>query len=613
MKNTEARSILGLEPGDDPRSYLSAFEETIQYKRQLVENAPSPELEFRYEQELLEYEAAVKVVAGHRKMRPHTDFLVVLMLIGALSACGWWGYNWYQRQWNIEAKNQERIAYLSSVGRAAVAKRKWSQAEEAYRAILTIAPDSAVAAEGVESIRRGKLEERSQQLYYSLGESQAALEAGRWDEAEELARSVLATDPDNTAAKRKLEIIAEGKHKQVVSLKMIAITEAVEAGKIPEARKAMEELRKLDPQNANLLGYAKRIDQANAALRERKAKAAALLEAARKLDTGEFSARAMALLAEARKLDPGNPEIAKLHSKMSAYTRALNVPADFPTIASALAAARPRDLIRVAPGVYKEALVIDRPVRLEGSADGKTIIRLPAGEAPLVTVKPGAKGTLISGLTLEHRGFDHSEDRFSGVTVLARGVTLAACSVAHSAGHGIAVLDGGMATVTGCEISACGWDGISVYGQGSHAAVRDTASHGNIQHGLAFWNGGSGSAGKCTMTKNGLCGVLAMGKGAKVDVTGTVCSRNREAGILVSDGVIATLNANRCEDNLLSGIVVRGVGTTADITNNLTKGNHEAGILTHRGTAIGKFENNTSSGNTNRQVWRDADLGGAVK
>ncbi|BDS05292.1 hypothetical protein NT6N_03320 [Oceaniferula spumae] len=608
MKNTEARKILGLDPSDDPRSYLSAFDETKAYKRELVENAPSPELKFRYQQELLEYEAAVKVVAGHKRIRPNTDFIVVLMLIGALSACGWWGYNWYQRQWNIDAQQKQRSAFLASVGRTAVSKRKWDQAEEAYKDMLRIDPNSKIAAEGIESIRRGKLEERSQQLYYSLGESQAALEAGRWDEAEQLANSVLEIDPENSAAKRKLEIISEGKHKQAVSLKMMAVTDALDAGKISDARKALVDLREIDPKNANLLGLAKRIDEANAEIRAQKTKAAALLAAAQKLDTGEFSARAMALLAEARKLDPTNTEIAELHSKMSAYTRAITVPGDYPTISEALEAARPRDLIRISAGTYKESLIIDQPVRLQGTGDGKTIIELPSTEASLITINPEAKGTFISGINLNHKGFDHSTDRFSGITILAQEVTIAACNVHHSAGHGIAVLDGGKATITGCEISACGWDGISVYGAGSHAVIRDTHSHGNIQHGLGFWKGGSGSVSKCRMVENGLCGVLAMGAGAKVSVISTVCSDNREAGILISDGVIATLTANRCEENLLSGIVLRSATTTADVTKNVTNNNHEAGILSHRGVKIGKFEENKAQGNTSHQIWRDANL-----
>ncbi|MBK1855769.1 right-handed parallel beta-helix repeat-containing protein [Verrucomicrobiaceae bacterium 5K15] len=608
MKNTDARKILGLDPGDDPRSFIPTFEETVAYKKDLMENAPSPELRYRYEQELLEYTAAVKVVAGRKRLRPNTDFVVVLMLIGALSACGWWGYNWYQRQWNIDAELKQRTTYLSSLGRAAVSKRKWSEAESAYKEILTLEPGSSVAVEGMESIRLGKLEERNQQLFYSLGESQAALEAERWDEAERLALSVLKIDPENTTAKTKLELIAAGRHEHDVALKMEAVTAAVDAGKMAEARQAIAELRKIDPKNQQLPDFVRKVDRVSATIRANQAKALSLMEKAKKLDTGEFNAEAMAYLVEARKLDPSNSEISNLHSKMSAYTRAIKVPGDYATIAAALEGARPRDLIRISPGTYKESLEIHQPVRLEGSADGKTILQMPADQASLITIHPTAKGSLISGLTLVHEGFDHGGDRFSGITVMAQDVTLAACSVTHSAGHGIAVFDGAKATITSCEISECGWDGISVYGQDSQVTLRNTQSTNNIQHGLAFWQGGGGVVSKCKMTQNGLCGILAMSPAVQVTIAGSICSKNREAGILISDGAKALVQANRCDGNLLSGIVVRGEKTSADVTNNVAMGNQESGILTHLGVTIGKFEKNDARSNGSRQIWRDASL-----
>lgn len=608
MKNTEARNILGLDPEDDPRSYLPDFEETRQYKQELVDNAPNDQIRFRYEQELLEYEAAVKVVAGRRKMRPNTDFLVVLMLIGALCTCAWWGYNWYQRQWNIEAQNQQQITFLNGVGRTAISNRKWAEAEQAYKEVREIDTNSRVAIEGMESIKRGKLEERSQQLYYALGESQAALEAGRWEEAERLARSVLEADPENTAAQRKLEIIKEGRLKQVVSLKMITITDAITAGKIPEARQAMAELRKIDPRNPNLLGYAKSIDQAAAVIRERKAQAVTLLENARKLDNGEFSSEAMALLAEALKLDPENTAIAELHSKMSHYTRAINVPVDYPTINQAIEAARPRDLIRIAPGIYRESLNIKKTLRLQGSPDGKTILEIPAAEASLITINLEAKSTLISGFTLKHKGFDHREERFSGITIMAKEVSIVACNIENAGGHGIAVTHGGTATITGCNVSGSGWDGISIYGQDTQVAIRDTKSLSNLQHGLGIWGGGSGTVEKSNMSKNGFCGILSMGAGARITISQTICSHNREAGILISHAASATVNANRCDKNLLSGIVARSEGTAVTITNNVTTNNQEAGILTYTGVQVGKFENNKSNGNTSKQILRDVNL-----
>lgn len=608
MKNTEARKILGLDPDDDPRAFLPAFEETRQFKQELVNNAPSEEIKFRYQQELLEYEAAVKVVAGKQKVRPHTDFIIVLLLIAAFSAVGWWGYQWYQQQWNAHTQAEVQIAQLQSDGRIAVVGRKWQLAEEAYQKIEQLDPGSPIAAAGMEAIKRGKQEEHSQQLFYTLGESQAALEAGRWDEAEKLARKVLESNPDNAAAQRKIEMISEGRRKQEIAVKMLAITEALDKNDLPVARKALAVLRESDPQNPNIAGFVERINKEREKIQKRENKALALYAQAQKLDTGEYSPEAMTLLDEARRLYPTNSEILALHKKMGAYTRAIRVPVDYPTISKALESARPRDLIRIAPGTYKESIVLTKPVRLEGAAGGKTIIELPGKEASLVTINPAAAGASLTGLVLRHKGFDHGKDRYSAITVMAADVAIRACEIHHAAGHGIAVVDGAKVEISGCKITLCGWDGISVYGKNSHAEIKDSTCEGNLQHGTSFWLGGSGSIANSSMLKNSLCGIVAMSKGTQVNITSCTSSRNREAGILISDSVHATLASNKCEKNLLSGIVARGVGTQVNLMGNVTKGNHEAGMLTHKGVQVGKFENNTSSGNTSRQIWRDADL-----
>ncbi|MCP5536155.1 MAG: right-handed parallel beta-helix repeat-containing protein [Akkermansiaceae bacterium] len=608
MKNTEARKILGLDPDDDPRAFLPAFEETREYKQELVNNAPSAAIKFRYQQELLEYEAAVKVVAGKQKIRAHTDFIVVLLLIAAFSAVGWWGYQWYQQQWNTHAQVEVKLAQLQSDGRIAVMGRKWPEAERIYQEIKQLDPGSPVAAAGFEAIKKGRQEEKSQQLFYTLGESQAALEAGRWDEAEKLARSVLEQSPGNETAQRKIEIIREGRRKQEISLKLMAITDAIDAGNLSEARVALAALRESDPENPNLSGFSNRIDAEAKEIRMRHDQAAELYQQALKLDNGEFSPKAMALLEDARRLHPESREILALHQKMGNYTRAINVPVDYPTISQAIEAARPRDFIRVAPGVYKESLTIDKPIRLEGSADGKTIIQLPAKEDGLLTITADADGSHVSGFDFKHTGFDHGLDRYSGITVEADQVTISSCNVEHSAGHGIAVIDGAKVKITGCKVTLCGWDGISVYGQNSTAEVKDTLCRENLQQGVGFWMGGSGSVTNSRLLKNGLCGIVAMSKGTQVRLTSNTCSGNREAGILISDAVAADLASNLCEKNLLSGIVVRSDGTTVSLVNNVTKGNHEAGILTHLGVKVLKFENNRASGNVSQQIWRDANL-----
>lgn len=608
MKNKEAREILGLDLGDNPSAFLSDFNETLEYKKSLVESAPSEELRFRYKQELLEYEAALMVVVGERGQRLHTDFIVVLLLIAALSTVAWWGYQWYSKKWYIDMRMESKVVELRAEGLAAVTARKWNLAEAAYRKIDELSPGSKDAVKGREMIKRGKREERKQQISYTLGQSQAALEAGQWDEAERLAKSVFDLAPENEAAQRKLLIIIRERKRQEVSLMMDTLADALESEEIEAAKNTMATLKKRDPSNADIAKLEDAIQSLAEEIKLRYERAEMLYKQATELDTGEYSPQAMIFLEEARRLNPKEAKITNLYKKMGAYSRALHVPGDYITIPEAIAAARPRDIIRVAPGKYTVPVYIDRPIKLTGSIEGGTIIELPAKEAAMITVTPTAIGTEISGLELRHVGFDHSKDRFSGITIQAKNVSVSSCKIENTAGHGIAVLDGAQVQIENCKIKGGGWDGISVYGENSSAEIEDTWCQNNIQHGIGFWQGGSGRVINARATKNGLCGIVAMGKGVDVSLSSNICSENREAGILLCQGVSAKLMANTCEKNLLSGIVARGAETEVAMTENVTNGNHQAGIVTQQGVIINEFTSNSANDNISRQIWRDAEL-----
>ncbi len=607
MNNKEAREILGLDPGDNPSAFLSDFNETLEYKKSLVETAPSEELKFRYKQELLEYEAALMVM-GDRGRRVHTDFVVVLLLIAALSTVGWWGYQWYHKQWYIDMRVESKITELRAEGLAAVTARKWNLAEAAYRKMDELSPGSGDALKGREMIEQGKREERNQQISYTLGQSQAALEAGQWDEAEKLAKSVFDLAPESEAAQRKLLIIIRERKRQEIALMMETLADALENEEIEAAKNAMATLKKRDPSNAEIAKLEESIQTLAEEIKLRYERAEVLYQQAVELDTGEYSPQAMLFLEEAGRLNPKEAKITALYKKMGAYSRALHVPGDYITIPEAIAAARPRDIIRVAPGKYTVPVYIDRPIKLTGSIEGGTIIELPAKEAAMITVTPTAIGTEISGIELRHVGFDHGKDRFSGITIQAKNVKISSCKIENTAGHGIAVLDGAQAKISNCKIKGGGWDGISVYGENSNAEIVDTWCQNNIQHGIGFWQGGSGSVINARATKNGLCGIVAMGKGANVSLSSNVSSENREAGILLSEGVSAKLMANTCEKNLLSGIVARGAQTQVTMTENITNANRQAGIVTQQGVIINEFTSNSANDNVSRQIWRDAKL-----
>ncbi|MCY3834394.1 MAG: right-handed parallel beta-helix repeat-containing protein [Chloroflexi bacterium] len=75
----------------------------------------------------------------------------------------------------------------------------------------------------------------------------------------------------------------------------------------------------------------------------------------------------------------------------------IRVPADYPTISEALAAAPDGAIIEIAGGTYNESLVIDRPVSLR-RAGGEVLIA-PSADEPVIAVMDTAS-VAIQGLTI---------------------------------------------------------------------------------------------------------------------------------------------------------------------------------------------------------------------
>ena len=88
--------------------------------------------------------------------------------------------------------------------------------------------------------------------------------------------------------------------------------------------------------------------------------------------------------------------------------------ADFPFIGPAIAAASAGDTIRVSAGVYREDLVVDKPLTIRG--DGHPLL-VGTGVGTVVTV--AAPGCELSGLVIEGSGTGQTNEMDAGVTVLS--------------------------------------------------------------------------------------------------------------------------------------------------------------------------------------------------
>lgn len=606
MTYAEAVRVLGFRKGDVVSPHLPAFRQAERKLAELIEQAGTEELRTSYRQELARLNEALRVVETERSQHPGTRrtwarvlFVLSLVVIGTLIAAGWKLNDWAleERRARLEAQVQQLLA----TGEIAVEKRRWPEAEEVYNEVLRLIPGSPRARDGLQAIADGKEEERRQQIGFLAGTAQAAIEARSWGSAEETVAEIAKLDPGNERIPEFRRLIEEGRFNDRVLTIREAAEEAIRDEKWEELIAHARELAALDPQHTDLPRLRKLSDDGLRLMEERRIEARQLYQRALAMDTGEYSEEALDLLRDALRLSR-EPEYEALYEKISSRARTLRVPDDYKSIAAALADAREQDKVRIGEGTYEEHLVIERGVDLEGAGPEKTIIESPADKASVILVKAGAKQVRIAGLTTRMVGISLDEERFPVVAVDGGEVQLEDVWVENGSGHGIAVLNGGRATMQSVRVNKSGWDGLAVHGAGSRATVNEGRFDQNLHHGVDAWDGGGVTVRKSRFLKNGLAGVVLMSPNVLSRVETSVSEGNRELGILVANRSAAELVANEVMENLLGGIVVKDPQTRVEIANNTVTGNQKAGIMIDRNASLLRFENNKSSGNEGVQV-----------
>ncbi|WP_406397262.1 right-handed parallel beta-helix repeat-containing protein [Streptomyces uncialis] len=177
------------------------------------------------------------------------------------------------------------------------------------------------------------------------------------------------------------------------------------------------------------------------------------------------------------------------HSGTSRWRRRTG---EYPSLAAALEAAGDGDVLTVAPGTYRENLVIQRAVTLRGPEGSAGSVRIaPVDGVPLTVRAPAAvQDLLLEGqdsaspaLLVEDSAPELSDLRIvtrSAVGIEVRGgarPTVRRCTVDNPAGIGIAVLDGGGGVFEECEVVAAGQSGIAVRDGGRPRLERCRVHH----------------------------------------------------------------------------------------------------------------------------------------
>ncbi|MET7700659.1 MULTISPECIES: right-handed parallel beta-helix repeat-containing protein [unclassified Streptomyces] len=178
---------------------------------------------------------------------------------------------------------------------------------------------------------------------------------------------------------------------------------------------------------------------------------------------------------------------------------------EYASLAAALEAAADGDVLTVAPGTYRENLVVQRAVTLRGPEGSPGSVRIAPVDGVPLTVRASAvvqdlhvegQDSAAPALLVEDGIPELLDVRIvtrSSAGIEVRGgarPTVRRCTVDNPAGIGIAVLDGGGGVFEECEIVSAGQAGVSVRG-GAHPRLERCRVHHASGAGLSATGEGS--------------------------------------------------------------------------------------------------------------------------
>lgn len=629
MTPEEASRILCIAPDEDPRANLADFKAARERIAEMVRNAPNDQVARRYQDELVMFDQALAAVLGNHeapdaaatetpaaeacegKSGPlrKRSLAWLLWLMVLLAGAGGGGGFYYKTEQRKKLQIRQRIAAIEREGSLHVENRRWQEAAAAYDEIERLEPGSSIALRGRRNIETGIDEEQKQFIGYWTGQAIAELDAGRLEEAEAAARRVLEKYPEEKEPVSILERVAKARDGLALARSLAAARRLFDE---KQWETAIGSARRILASNPGNIEAATILKEASAALDKQRsdlARAAELYQKAAERDRGEFDQQALDWLREALALASDKPEIKELFEKMASYTRTLRVPGDFATPAEALAAARVNDRIVLAEQTWKEPIVVNVAVDLQGAGPDATIVECPPADGCAITIGPDAKGVRVSGITFRHASFlaDGSQ-RFAAALVRGGGATFVDCRFRDASGHGLAVIEKGEAVASRCRFSDNGWNGAAAIGAGSRLEVRDSESTGNFEHGIETWEGAAATLVNNRCEGNTRNGIHADNQKTTTVIEGNQLIANREFGLVLDSAGSGKVSTNTARGNLLGGFVIRAGAAALPASGNQATDNHGPGIVLEKGLVAENYRDNSSSGNTPAQLVSDADL-----
>ncbi len=230
---------------------------------------------------------------------------------------------------------------------------------------------------------------------------------------------------------------------------------------------------------------------------------------------------------------------------------------DHATIAEAIKRARPGDRIRVRPGVYKEGLVIDKPLEIVGDGSLEEII-VEAEGADAVLFKT-TMGRLVN-LTLRQAG----GGEWFGVDIAQGRLELEACDISSESLACVAIHGGAAPSLKRNRIHDGKQSGVYVYENGQ-GILEDNDISGNGLAGVSIKTGGNPTLRRNRIHDGKESGVHVY-KNGQGFLEDNDISGNGLAGVAIQTGGNPTLRRNRIHDGKGGGVYVyeEGQGVLED-------------------------------------------------
>ncbi|OKJ05246.1 right-handed parallel beta-helix repeat-containing protein [Kitasatospora sp. CB01950] len=200
---------------------------------------------------------------------------------------------------------------------------------------------------------------------------------------------------------------------------------------------------------------------------------------------------------------------------------------EYATLREALEVAEPGDTLTVRAGLFREAVVVDKPVTLVAELGPGTVRISP----PESAVRGGTALTVMAGATI--RGLTvESSDRSAPAVLLAHadGAVLADCRIETSSAVGVEITDGARAQLLNCTVENPSGLGVRLRAQ-AQAELVDCEVSAAGQSGVAVLSGSRLRAERLKVHHTGGAGVLLADPGSLAELTGCEVYEVRGSGV----------------------------------------------------------------------------------